>query len=66
VLNWPWQGADNGAVLALLLQVSPSEKVTALMDAITLHANNGKAIVFVNTKVRARLGTLLSKWAMHI
>jgi len=37
-------------------QVNYTEKMNALMDAITLHANGGKTIVFVNTKVRESAG----------
>jgi hypothetical protein len=33
------------------VQVEMSQKVNALLDAITMHAAGGKTIVFVNTKV---------------
>ena len=34
-------------------QVEGAQKVNAALDTITLHANGGKAIVFVNTKAKA-------------
>ncbi|KAF5828319.1 P-loop containing nucleoside triphosphate hydrolase protein [Dunaliella salina] len=51
-------GEENTGRLAdtirlLVMQVEYNQKINALMDAITMHAANGKTIVFVNTKARA-------------
>eukprot|EP00197_Chlamydomonas_leiostraca_P015537 CAMPEP_0202866958 /NCGR_PEP_ID=MMETSP1391-20130828/8449_1 /ASSEMBLY_ACC=CAM_ASM_000867 /TAXON_ID=1034604 /ORGANISM="Chlamydomonas leiostraca, Strain SAG 11-49" /LENGTH=805 /DNA_ID=CAMNT_0049546951 /DNA_START=68 /DNA_END=2485 /DNA_ORIENTATION=+ len=51
-------GEENTGRLAdtirlLVMQVEHSQKMNALMDAITLHAGTGKSIVFVNTKMKA-------------
>uniref|UniRef100_A0A6S8LJW3 RNA helicase n=1 Tax=Dunaliella tertiolecta TaxID=3047 RepID=A0A6S8LJW3_DUNTE len=51
-------GEENTGRLAdtirlLVMQVEHNQKMNALMDAITMHAANGKTIVFVNTKARA-------------